>query len=229
MQTITFYVDDSGVLHTNESSGYFVYGGYVFLDRKHREKKTRQYKSLARKICEDLDVPEAKASCLKPKHKRALMNVMKDVESFSVVTDISKMYKRIMTTKSSRHRFKDYALKIAIKRKLEVLIREGKVDPKVPTHLNILIDEQPTATDGVYSLEESIFEEFSVGFSSFDYSAEKPRLFHSKFVVSIKFKSSHSDYMIQASDILANRVWNLSGKQNLDALKLDNHNSIDCP
>lgn len=229
MQTITIYVDDSGVLHTNEESGYFVYAGYVFLNRDSRERKTREYRKLALDICKKLNIQEAKASCLKPNNKRALMNIMKDIESFSVISKIDVMLDRVMCDAKSRHRFKDFALKIAIKRKIEVLISEGKIDASIPTQLNILIDEQPTSTNGFYSLQDSILEEFSKGFSAFDYSAPKERLFYSTLVVDIKYKSSHKDFMIQASDILANRVWNLSRTNRLEILNLNNHNMIHCP
>ncbi|KOP29468.1 hypothetical protein ADM98_11365 [Exiguobacterium sp. BMC-KP] len=229
MQTITFYADDSGVLHKKEESGHFVYGGFVFLDKAVRERTTRRYRKLALSICKDLGIAEAKACFLQNKHKRSLMGIMKDVESFSVITEIEHMYDSIMEDKLSRHRFKDYALKMAIKRKLEVLIRENKVNPNAPTHLNIFIDEQPTSTNGYYGLEESIHEEFSKGIVSFDYSTVRKKLFNSTLRVNIQYKTSHNDFMIQASDILANRIWNLARKRQMTQLNLDNHNCIRCP
>lgn len=207
MQTIRFYVDDSGNLHRNERSKHFVYGGYLFTDKKQIDKKYGEYKKLATEICDSLEIEEAKAFYLEPKHKRSLMNVMKDVESFSSVSCVNKVYDSILDNKRSRCRFKDYVLKRVIKQKLVTMISNGKIDPNLPTHLIIYIDEQPTATNGFYALRESIHEEFTNGFHSFDYDKRHPNVFNSTLNVEVHYKSSHSNYLIQASDILANRVW----------------------
>ena len=229
MQTIRFYVDDSGNLSSNEPSGYFVYGGYVFTDRKFRERKQREYKALAKSICTSLGIEEAKAYHIKRTHKRALMNVMKDVESFSSVSSVNRVYDDILANKRSRCRFKDYVLKRAIKHKLISMITEGKINPNVPTHLIISIDEQPTATNGFYALRESIHEEFTSGFHSFDYDRRHPNVFNSTLQVEVHYRSSHSDYLVQASDILANRVWTGSLKSNANLLSVPLHSRLIYP
>lgn len=42
-QEVIFFFDDSGVLHRNEPSGYFIYAGYVFTDRTELESARRKY------------------------------------------------------------------------------------------------------------------------------------------------------------------------------------------
>ena len=43
MQNVYFFFDDSGVLHKNEPSGFFVYAGYVFTSKEELEKAKREY------------------------------------------------------------------------------------------------------------------------------------------------------------------------------------------
>lgn len=229
MQTIRFYADDSGNLHRNERSGHFVYGGYVFTDKGFMDQKHREYRSLAESICEKLNIEEAKAFHLKPKHKRSLMNVMRDVESFSSVSKVSQVYDSILDNKRSRCRFKDYVLKRAIKQKLVKMIAERKIDPNLPTRLTIFIDEQPTATNGFYALRESIHEEFTSGFHSFDYNTRHPNVFNSILHVEVHYRSSHANFLIQASDILANRVWSGTITKNDTLLDVPLHSRLIYP
>ena len=42
-QEVIFFFDESGVLHKNEPSGYFIYAGYVFTDRSTLESAKRKY------------------------------------------------------------------------------------------------------------------------------------------------------------------------------------------
>lgn len=229
MQTIRFYVDDSGNLSSNEPSKHFVYGGYVFTNRNFRERKQREYKALAKSICASLGIDEAKAFHIKRHHKRALMNVMKDVDSFSSVSNVNRVYDDILGNKRSRCRFKDFVLKMAIKQKLIIMVNEGKIDPNVPTHLIISIDEQPTATNGFYALRESIHEEFTSGFHSFDYGRRHPNIFNSTLQVEVHYRSSHSDYLVQAADILANRVWAGTINNNEGLLNVPLHSRLIYP
>ncbi len=36
-QNIYFFVDDSGVLHSNAKEKHFIYGGYIFVDKNARD------------------------------------------------------------------------------------------------------------------------------------------------------------------------------------------------
>ncbi len=113
----------------------------------------------------------------------------------------------IMANKLSIHRYKDYTLKRMIKSKLEKLITSGKIDADKPVSLRVYIDQQHTSTNGYYKLSDSIREELIHGIRNFDYGVFYPPILFADFEINIKFCDSSRDYLVQASDILANRLW----------------------
>jgi hypothetical protein len=212
LQQLYFYIDDSGVFHRNEASGYFVYAGFVFLDRTSLDSAKRKYrranKDLKRHLNVDDDV-ELKASMLEDRHKRSLYNSLRDYESFSVGVRIPQVRDYVLDCKRSICRFKDYALKRGIKSKLEKLIRQGVVSSTCDTRLIIQVDEQLTATNGYYQFRDSIKEEFNHGVFNQNYLITHPPIFTGKLAVDVKYCESKHNYLIQASDILANKIWHL--------------------
>lgn len=204
LQQLYFYIDDSGVLHTNED--YFIYAGYVFLNAEDKDIAKRKYKTLADNIGKKLKINnELKSAQLAPKHKRALYNVLKHEHSLCVCVHNKDVYDNIMNNKQSRHRYKDYILKRAIKQRIIKLIQLGYVNPQEFVSLKIHIDEQLTATDGYYDLESTIYEELVKGINNFDYNTFYPPILKGGAKIKIKFLDSKNDYLIQASDVLANR------------------------
>lgn len=129
------------------------------------------------------------------------------IESFSVIVEVSKLYDYVNDTKRSRQRYADFILKIGIKNKLKHLISIDKLNPNIDTKIIIKIDEQNTASDGKYSFEEGIYEEFKNGIINFDYSTTHPPIFSKKLIVRAKHINSEHNLMIQATDNLSNRVW----------------------
>ncbi|MEE1130186.1 MAG: DUF3800 domain-containing protein [Caryophanon sp.] len=206
MKTIYIFIDDSGVFHPNDA--YFVYAGYVFLSKKESEKARRKYRTLVSKLKKQLGTKgELKASLLKRKHKRALFNVMRQEESFFVAVNNRKVRKAIMTVTDSRHRYKDYMLKRIVREKLTHLIRSEQVNPYEDLTIEIAIDEQHTAMNGYYNLKSAIYEELVLGVPNFDYGKKYKPILYGKLNIDVEFCNSASNYLIQASDILANRVY----------------------
>lgn len=207
-QIINIFLDDSGVFVGGQEHAYFVYGGYVLVGQDERLNANREYRTLSDNIRKELrHNGELKAKDLVgTKHKRALAKVLKEYDSLACVVKLSSIRPSIMANKLSIHRYKDYAIKIAVKRKLEMMINTGRIDPGIATELNIFIDEQHTSTDGFYNLEETIREEFVNGIHNLDYGAFYPPLFTSQVAIKIKFCDSKGNYLIQAADILANRM-----------------------
>ena len=205
-QIINVFLDDSGVFSTGQDK-YFVYAGYVFVGDD-RLNANREYRTLSDNIRKELNHSgELKATHLVgTKHKRSLVRVLKGYESLACIITIPSIKQSITSNKLSIHRYKDFALKIMVKRKLETLINTGRVDAAKSTELNIFIDEQHTSTDGFYNLEESIREEFVNGIKNLDYGSFHPPLFTGEVVIKVKFCDSSNNYLIQASDILANRM-----------------------
>lgn len=222
-QEVIFFFDDSGVLHKNEPSGYFVYAGYVFSNRKDLEAARRKYIHANKMLKNSLNrIDELKAANLAPKHKRSLYNSVKEYDSVAVVVDISRVYDYILSDKKSICRYKDYILKRCVKNKLRTLITNGKISTHDDIILSIYIDEQLTATNGYYDLRDSIAEELMYGIVNFDYGIKHPHLFDSKVVVNIHYCDSKTNYMVQASDILANRIWTSYRTSNANLRLKDN-------
>lgn len=203
-----FFFDDSGVLHKNELSGYFVYAGYVFTNRNELDSAKRKYihanKMLKNALCVST---ELKASNLVPKHKRSLYNSVKDYRSVAAVVEISRLYDYVIENKKSICRYKDYILKRCIKNELELMITDGILSKNEDITISIYIDEQLTATNGYYDLRDSIKEELKHGIINFNYGISYPNVFDANVEVIIHYCDSSTNYMIQASDILANRIW----------------------
>ncbi|MER2111151.1 MAG: DUF3800 domain-containing protein [Solibacillus isronensis] len=205
MQELHIYIDDSGVFHKNNK--YFVYAGYVFLSASEKEVAKRKYKKLVTQIKKAENIEgELKGCNLPRKHKRALFNVFKEYESFFVVVTNEDVRESIMEVPKSRHRFKDYVLKRIIKEKVKYFIRNNKIDPYKPLRINMCVDQQLTASDGYYDLKSSIIEELVTGVSNFNYQMTFNPILFGGLEINLTFCDSSSNYLIQASDIFANRV-----------------------
>ena len=230
-QTLSIFLDDSGVFSMNHYENYFVYAGYLFLSPDERATAKRKYRTLSDTIHASIGHRgELKASDLsKIAHRRALVNVLKNYESMACVIFIPNIRKSIKENKLSIHRYKDYALKIAIKRKLETLISTGKIKADIPTELNIYIDEQHTSTDGFYGLKESIKEEFINGIRNLDYGTFHPPLFTNQLKICVEFCDSSANYLVQASDMLANRINKSYNKDSPKLRQLPKLNILNLP
>lgn len=230
MQEVIFFFDDSGVLHKNAHEKYFVYAGYVFTNRDVLNDAKRKYIHANKKLKKALGrTDELKAANLKSKHKRSLFNTVKEYASAAAVVDIDKVYDYILSSKKSICRYKDYVLKRCIKDKLKRLIADGIISKSEDITISIYIDEQLTATDGYYDLRDSIMEELKYGIANFDYGIRHPHIFEADVKVNIEYCDSSHNYMIQASDILANRIWHSYINNDRKLRKIDNHITLTFP
>lgn len=219
---ISIFVDDSGVLCKNDD--HFVYAGYIFLSDEDKNHAKRKFISLLSKIKKERRTTcELKASELPRKHKNALYNVMKNCESFHVYVPIKRVKPHILNSKRSITRFKDYALKRGIKEKMKQLIKSGLIDPSRVESIIINVDEQLTSTDGIYSFNESITEELLHGIYNFDYDKQFEPILFCNPKISTHFCDSSKNYLIQASDILANRVRASYAYNRIELRKIPNH------
>lgn len=232
-QIISIYLDDSGVFTVNDKSKCFVYGGYSFTNDKDRLTAKSVYRARVGEIKKTLGMAsdsELKAAILSAKHKRALFEVVKRYNSIDCVVNLSTIYPSILENKLSVHRYKDYALKRLIKAEVARLINASEVDPYKPAILKVYIDQQHTSTDGYYTLSESITEELNHGIHNFEYGVFHPPLFKTRVSVSISFCDSAHNYLIQASDILANRVFTAYNYGLADLMKgVPYHSHIELP
>lgn len=229
-QEVFFFFDDSGILHSKEKSGFFVYAGFSFLNRQDLDTAKRKYINANKKLKNILErKDELKAFGLEAKHKRALYNSVKEFDSVAVAVNISKIYDYILGDKKSICRYKDYILKRSIKEKLLEWISLGKLKHEEDIQINIFIDEQLTATNGYYTLKDSIREELKYGIKNFDYGITHPNVFNGEVMVSIQYCDSSRNYLIQASDILANRIWSSFKLGNPNMREKNKHTLLTLP
>lgn len=227
---VFFFFDDSGVLHKNEQSGYFVYAGYVFSSRDDLDSAKREYIHANQEIKKATGLSgELKAARLKAKHKRSLFNSVKKYESLSAVVNISRLYDHILAEKKSICRYKDYILKLCIKNKLLELISKGVLNDSDDVDIFVYIDEQLTATNGYYDLRDSIREELQHGIANWDYGVIHPKVFNGTVKVFIEYCESKNNYLIQASDIIANRIWTSYRINNPQLRQIPNHKALTFP
>ena len=101
-QDVYFFFDDSGVLHRNDQSGFFVYAGYVFTSKEEMElaKRTYIHANKAIKLALGRD-DELKASNLKNKHKRSLYNSVSSFETVAGIAEINRILQKLTHGKST--------------------------------------------------------------------------------------------------------------------------------
>ena len=231
IQIIYINMDDSGqLIKGNPNELVFVYGGVFFLSQKEQENFSRQYKSLVNiikaKYCKNfakdnnLDdnfcllhtsqnckytCPELKSNMLKPKDRRRLLNFIKKYDTAVAVVSNYKLKDYIFDSKASKGRFKDYVIKREVKRIIENLISQNRINSKQPVKLILNLDEQSTLSNGYYDLESSIKEELQFGVLNYDYGISFPPILDS-VTVKVKYKNSYYNYPVQAADLLVGEV-----------------------
>lgn len=228
-QEIYINMDDSGVLHSNEKC--CIYGGIVFTNKLEQENFGRKYKSILNKIkckychsditkCSHI-CPEIKDTNIKPQHKRWIWNLIKKETCFAVIINNKRVKTAIMNNKDSRGRYRDYTQRILIKKVIDYLIKDKKIDPNLPVRLTIRIDQQATATDTNREFIKDIEKELKVGMVNLEYNIiHKPILF-SDLEIDLKYVLSHKHISIQASDFIAGETRRniISCTDNMELLK----------
>ncbi len=217
-QIIYINLDDSGAV--NEHEKFCVYGGILFYSKKEKDRFITQYRDVVNKTkhhyCkEDITIcgngctkvcPELKNYNLKEKHKRELINYIKQYETVACIIQNKKVYSHIKNDNYSRRRYTDYAIRRAIKEMFKKLIVSKRIDPTKPVKIILNMDQQSTKSNGYYALGEGIKEELLHGISNFNYSiTHKPILF-STLDIDLQYLSSSTSYVIQASDLVAGTV-----------------------
>ena len=229
-QIIYINMDDSGRLSQEENELVFVYGGVFFLSLKEQEDFSRQYKALVTSIkskyCKNFQkdsqldknfcsshnhqnckysCPELKSNMLKSSDRRRLLNFIKKYDTSVAVVSNHKLKDYIFDSKASKGRYKDYVIKREVKKIVENLISQNRLNPKKHVKLVLNLDEQPTLSNGYYDLESTIKEELQFGVMNYDYGISFPPIL-SSVNVKVKYKNSYYNYPVQAADLLVGEV-----------------------
>lgn len=210
-QEIYINMDDSGVLHPNDKC--CIYGGIVFVGKEEQDNFGRKYKSILNKIkckyckseiskCRHI-CPEIKDTNIMSSHKRWLFNMIKKQECFAIIINNKKVKQDIMNSVGSRGRYRDYAQRILIKKVVDHLIKDKKIDPYKPIKLIIRIDQQATSTDTNRQFISDIEKELKIGMVNLEYNMIHKPIIFSKLIIDLKYVLSHRHISIQASDFIA--------------------------
>lgn len=206
---IFVYSDESGVFDKIHQR-YFIYGGLIFLSKDDKEKHTRKYSKAEKDLRKNngyASNDELKASFISNKEKGKLYRSLNQCIKFGAVIEQERVHDEIYSYKKSKQRYMDYAFKISLKRALESLISEGKIDSGDVRNIYIHCDEHTTATNGRYELRESLEQEFKIGTMNYRSMKYFPPLFKNMDGITVEFCDSKSVRMIRAADIVANRIY----------------------
>ena len=231
IQYVYINMDDSGRLVKNEPNELvFVYGGVFFLSLTEQENFARQYKSLVNlikpKYCSSFKnnlniqsnfclthnhqnckyvLTELKSNMIKASDRRRLLNFIKKYDTSVAVVSNHKIKNYIFDSKASKGRYKDYIIKRQVKRIVENLISQNRINPNRHVNLILNLDEQSTVSNGYYDLESSIREELQFGVLNYDYGITFPPIL-SSVSVKVRYKNSYYNYPVQAADLLVGEV-----------------------
>ena len=209
---IYVYSDESGVLDKIHNE-YYVYGGLIFLDKNSRDMASRKYSSIENHL--SLKYPdgiELKASMISGNHKRRLFSATNNCIRFGGIVEQGKINDRIFSNKKSKQRYLDYVYKISLKNALITLEKRNELILDDVERIIIYADEHTTATNGIYELHESIYQEFSVGTLNFEYNTSFPPITKNLKDVDLNLCDSKKHTLVKAADIIANTVYKSATK-----------------
>ncbi len=222
-QVIYIYMDDSGKMSHSEMC--CSYGGVYFKNTNDRDNFSRHYFDVIEenkcRFCEETEGDctknclEIKSNNTNNKFRRRIVNLIKNNEytnSYSTTIYNRDIPKAVLAVKHSRGRRMDYYQKRIIKEIVKKLILDKDVDPYKKLKLVVRIDERPQATNGLYTLEASIIEEFVYGISNYDYGCTFPPILFGELDLDLKYVNSKKELLVQASDFFvgyvnANLLW----------------------
>ena len=154
------------------------------------------------------NIGELKASRLSFDDRRNLFRLTSVSERFAFIVNMNALDKRrIFSDPDSKQRYLDWVFKVGLKEVFQKLISQGSIIPGDDVIIRCFIDEHTTATNGLYGLEKSIYQEFHEGTLNYRYSKRfDPILNESQLKVCVKYVNSEVYELVRAADIIANRV-----------------------
>ncbi|MDO4265690.1 MAG: DUF3800 domain-containing protein [Eubacteriales bacterium] len=215
------YSDESGVFDKVHNEIY-VFGGLIFLGKKQKDDYAHKY-SAAEKIIRFnggyTAEEELKACKITNKEKGKLYRSLNEAIRFGVVINQNRVLDRIFQSKKDKQRYLDYAYKIGLKRALERLLKENKINREEVCNIHVYNDEHSTATNGHYELREALEQEFKNGTYNCRYDTFFPPLFDNLEGIELQFCDSGKNTLIRAADIVANRIYHLALNRKIEDME----------
>ncbi len=214
-------IDDSGQLSKRDN--IMTFGGLIFLDSLKINTFLNDYKNIINSLKRKYPkYQELKHSNLKYKDTKKLINLINNYLTFAVIIDNNKIYKSILKNPKSKGRYLDYAIKMIVKKIIKELINDNIINPYFNLIIKIYIDESTFKSNGYYNLKDSIYEELKNGMHNIKNNTNFSNLIYGNLEVLINYVDSYSNYLIQASDIVAGFV----RKSYIQKNNLDNINYL---
>lgn len=213
-QVIYINLDDSGKLTRKEKVS--VYGGLVFFSKREKDKFITQYRSIINDIkckychkdkdnCSNI-CPEIKNTNIKQTDKRRIMNFIDKFFIVSLIIDNDKVYEHVIKNRASKGRYIDFTMRVLIKKTIEELIKQRKIDPDKPLKIVLNIDEQSTKSNGYYNLKDGIYEELVHGIYNYNYDKCFKPILNNKLDLNISYQDSGNSYAVQGADLIAGTI-----------------------
>lgn len=207
LMNLYIFSDESGVFDKVHNDK-FVFGWLLFLDKKSKDSEHRKY--LAAENVLRAKYPkkdELKASIVTNRDKGKLFRSLNKSIKGAVIINQKSVLNSIYCDKKTKQRYLDYAYKIGLKRHLEFLIREGKINQNEVENMTFSVDEHTTATNGIYELREALFQEFKHGTYNHQWNKHFPGIFPNLKSLEVRFCASDKVPLVRGADIVANKVY----------------------
>lgn len=206
------YADESGTFDRAHND-LFVYGGVLVPGAKAKSDLERKYLSVERDLREHSTKlnagEEIKANLLTLKERQRLYRVVEASKciQFGVVVNQQSLREGVFSSKGSRQRYLDWALKMGIKKAVLAMMSNGAMPRAELEKIAVYVDEHSSSTEGRYNLKESINEEFRHGMYDPYGSYHSPVLGPDFPVIKVNYLDSKNVTLIRAADITANWIY----------------------
>lgn len=214
------YSDESGVFDKVHNE-IFVYGGLIFFGKEEKDDYNRKYLTAEKAVrCGKYSYDEELKACkISNKEKGKLYRSLNQVVRFGIVINQKNVLDRIFMSKKDKQRYLDYAYKVGLKKALQRLIKEKRINPDEIETIHIYNDEHSTATNGRYELREGLEQEFKLGTYNLRYDKFFPPVFEKMKGIELLFCDSNKVTLIRAADIVANRIYFMALNRKLESME----------
>ena len=189
------------------------------MGKEEKDVASRMYSKAEKDIRTALKVErgtEIKASTIPNRDKAKLYRSLNGFHKFGAVVNQKSVLPRIFKSKKDKQRYLDYVYKIAVKRCLQSIMKNGLLPENHTGNLFFFVDEHTTATNGRYELREGLEQEFKLGTYNWNYSTFHPPILPSMGSLHLEFCNSASKPLVRAADIVANKIlYSVSSRKGL--------------
>jgi len=219
---IFVYSDESGTFDPIHND-YFVFGGLVCIGIDERDKFSRMYSHVEGLISKKWKSnKEVKGSTCSNAEKASLFRSLNAANKFTIIINQKDLSQDILKDKRHKQRFLDFAYKLVVKYCIKRLIDIGYFKTDVVDEMHIYCDEHTTATNSIYELRESFYNEFKIGTFNYDWNRFYEPIMPALKDVRVHFCNSKKHLLVRAADIIANRIYHLSLENELGFATLNN-------